>query len=102
MDRLLLAREDDYEPTVCEWVYFALDPGECRIKIGWTRDVQRRLRDLRRTCRGLELLGALRGGYNLERAMHGRFRAYRCSGTREWYSSVIAAEVLGLLGEGVA
>ncbi len=88
---------DAAEPAVSTHVYFALDPDACQIKIGISENVPRRIADLS-TDRGrpLDLLGTLQGGYNLERAMHGRFRPYRVEG-REWYSSEIVAEVAALL-----
>lgn len=81
-------------------VYFLLDREACQIKIGWTQNVKARIRDLtRQRGRPLELLGVLAGDYNLERAMHGRFRQWRVEG-REWYSSEIAADVLLILRNG--
>lgn len=88
---------DDYEPTISERVYALLDPEACQIKIGWTKDVPRRQRDLeRQRGRKLELLGTMTGGYNLERAMHGRFREHRRE-ANEWYSSEIIRELVPLL-----
>ncbi len=91
--------DGDDNPEYTTWdtvVYFALDRDACQIKIGWSGNLDRRIDDLRRARPSLELLGSLDGGYDLERAMHGRFRDYRCEG-REWYTSEIAADVLRLL-----
>jgi hypothetical protein len=90
---------DRYEPTVVSRVYFILDAPACQIKIGYahTGDVAGRLAaHERKRGRKLDLLGSLPGGYDLERAMHGRFRDYRRE-AREWYSSEIIGEVAGLL-----
>jgi hypothetical protein len=76
-------------------VYFVLDRDACQVKIGLTDNLERRMCELgwRRKGHELELLASLDGGYNLERAMHGRFRPWRVEG-REWYSSEIAQDVL--------
>lgn len=89
---------DRYEPVVVSRVYFILDPEACQIKIGYTEgDVDDRLRaHEKKRGHKLDLLGSLPGGYDLERAMHGRFRDYRRE-AREWYSSEIIGEVAGLL-----
>lgn len=90
---------DHYEPTVLSRVYFILDAEVCQIKIGYVHDgnVNRRLRAWeRRRGRKLDLLGSLTGGYDLERALHGRFRPYRRE-ANEWYSSEIIGEVAELL-----
>ena len=80
------------------FVYFVLDPALCQVKIGWTMDVGRRVRDIERLeGRHLELLGAIAGGYDLERALHARFEPWRANGTREWYSTEIVADVLRLI-----
>lgn len=77
-----MGQHDYYEPVVTSRVYFALDPDACQIKIGYTaRTPEERLAELRERRPNLELLGSLRGGYKLERAMHMRFRDYR-RGTR--------------------
>lgn len=89
---------DVYEPTVLSRVYFILDAEACQIKIGYTeRSVEGRLKaHERKRGRKLDLLGSLPGGYDLERAMHGRFQKYRRE-AHEWYSSEIIGELAPLL-----
>jgi hypothetical protein len=89
---------DRYEPTIVSQVYFLLDAEACQIKIGYTEnsvEVRQRAHEKQRG-RKLELLGTMRGGYDLERAMHGRFRDYRRE-ANEWYSSEIIGELVPLL-----
>jgi len=89
--------DDGYEPTRLERVYFLLDREACQIKIGWTRDLDRRKRQIEHERgRPMELLGVLPGGYDLERSMHAQFGAYRREG-REWYSSEIIGAIAPLL-----
>jgi hypothetical protein len=92
-----MGEHDYYEPVVTSSVYFALDPDACQIKIGYTsRTPEERLHELRERRPNLELLGSLRGGHRLERAMHTRFRDYKREG-QEWFSSEIIADVAELL-----
>jgi hypothetical protein len=78
-------------------VYVLLDAEACQVKIGISEDVERRVADLSRIRgRPLDLIGTMRGGYDLERAMHGRFREFRREG-QEWYSSEILGDLEGLL-----
>lgn len=93
-----MGAHDWHEPTLLTRVYFVLDREVCQIKVGYTRrSVAARVRELeRKRGRKLELLGTLTGGYDLERAMHGRFREYRREG-HDWYGSEIIADVAALL-----
>jgi len=80
-------------------VYFLLDYDASQVKIGFTEGTaESRLRKWQshRPTHRLELLGVLRGSYDLERCMHGRFAQYRVEG-REWYSAEILPEVMELL-----
>lgn len=80
-------------------MYFLLDYDASQVKIGYTEgSAEGRLQQYqqRRSTHRLELLGSLRGGYDLERCMHGRFAQYRVEG-REWYSAEILPEVMELL-----
>lgn len=78
-------------------VYFLLDAEAAQIKIGFTKNLSQRIANLSLgRGRPLDLLGTLRGGRRLERALHARFRPYRRWG-REWYSTEIIAEVQQLL-----
>jgi hypothetical protein len=78
-------------------VYALLDREVCQVKIGFTaKSARGRQREHeRRRGRRLELLGVMRGGRSLERAMHARFANHRAE--REWFGSEIAAELLPLL-----
>jgi hypothetical protein len=92
-----MGEHDYYEPVITSRVYFALDPDACQIKIGYTtRTPEQRLQELQARRPNLELLGSLRGGHRLERAMHNRFRNYKREG-QEWFSSEIIADVAELL-----
>lgn len=89
--------DDPYEETPLRRVYFLLDRDACQVKIGITGNLDKRIATLsQERHRPLELLGSMRGGYDLERAMHGRFRDYRVE-RNEWYSSEIVGELAGLL-----
>lgn len=90
----------DYEPfTILGRVYFARDTESGHVKIGLTGNLRRRMQQLS-SVRGhpVELLGAMHGGHDLEKAMHSRFREHRVEG-REWFSAVILPEVLDILTE---
>lgn len=85
------------DETPLTHVYFALDAETSQVKIGYTTNLVRRMSQLeRQRGRKLDLLGSMRGGYNLERAMHGRFSKYRVEGN-EWYSAEILGELVALL-----
>jgi hypothetical protein len=88
----------EYDETPLGWVYFILDPNAAQIKIGYTagRTIGRRLAQHRLRRKDLTVLGTLRGGRSLERALHSRFAEHRREG-REWFSSEIAADVLWLI-----
>jgi hypothetical protein len=86
------------KPRYSRHVYFLLDHDACEIKIGLSTNVKRRQTSLEwERGRKLELLGTMSGGDKLERAMHSRFRDHRKRG--EWFSSVIAADVLQLIAQ---
>lgn len=92
----------EYEGLPSRHVYFALDAEVSQIKIGISDNVDRRVTELgRERGRELDLLGSMRGGYDLERAMHGRFRDYRRE-RNEWYSAEIIGEVEALLAQDAA
>jgi hypothetical protein len=56
-----------------------------RVKIGWTRDPRKRLKDLQTGSPvELYLIGAIPGGREDERAMHERFALSRMHG--EWFA----------------
>ena len=89
--------DPNYDGTILERVYFALDSDAAQVKVGWTHNVDRRLAQLRhQRQRPIELLGTLRGGYNLERSLHQQFAPYRRE-AREWYSTEILPLVSDLL-----
>jgi len=64
----------------------------CRIKIGYTTDLERRMTELSPD----ELLATESGGRDLERRRHDQFAAYRIRG--EWFrdSPALAAHIRGL------
>ena len=97
VDRQLPRYDADYDLTILGRVYFALDTQAAQVKVGLTGNVTRRLASLsRERGRPLELLGTLRGGYDLERCLHRRFAPWRAE-AREWYSTEILPLVLDLL-----
>lgn len=88
---------EPYDETPLTKVYFLLDADACQVKIGITGNLTQRIANLNsERGRKLDLLGTMTGGYDLERAMHGRFHRYRVEG-REWYSSEIVGELVPLL-----
>jgi hypothetical protein len=89
--------EAEHDETILSRVYAILDAEACQVKIGMTVNITRRLGELSsERGRAVEVLGTMRGGYDLERAMHGRFRRYRRE-RREWYSTEILGELIPLL-----
>lgn len=97
----VLGQHDDEAPEgiPLRSVYVVLDAEASQVKIGISANVPDRLRRLsRERGRQLELIGTMRGGYDLERAMHGRFRPYRRE-RYEWYSAEILGELTGLLDD---
>lgn len=79
-----------------EWVYFVQEGTSGPIKIGATSNVIGRTRSLQlATWRTLNLLGACKGGRDLERALHARFRSHEIAG--EWFHPV--PDLLGYVAE---
>lgn len=78
-----------YKPQRRGYVYFIQDGEHGDIKIGWSVDPDRRLRDLRvahATRSRLRLLAAIPGHRKLERELHERFAP--CRGEGEWFAPV--------------
>lgn len=67
------------------WVYFIRD--EARVKIGYSYDPHRRIREIK-THSPIELLAVVLGGPARERRLHRKFAAHRIDGTREWFHLV--------------
>lgn len=65
------------------YVYF-VRRNDGRIKIGFSKDVGRRKRDLESAAGPLELLLTLPGDYVLEQALHNKFKASHAHG--EWFN----------------
>lgn len=67
---------DEHKPDSCSFdrsnvVYFAQPEGEQRVKIGWTNDVPRRLRELRKVTRKpMHLLATVQADHKTEIAIH--------------------------------
>ena len=95
--RLRVSRERN---TLVGKVYFAEAMGTDRIKIGWTRDVTRRLESLRCGCPvRLVLLGTMAGTLAEEYRLHRLFRALRSDGGSEWFHAT--AELRAFIAEHV-
>lgn len=76
-------------------VYFVLAIGTNRVKIGYTRDCDRRLNELKTSCPfGIVVLGWKSGGPEIERVLHKRFKKYRRY--REWFE--VSDSILGYIG----
>lgn len=68
-------------------VYFAFDPAAARVKIGTTRSLPRRFRQVELSVgRPLRLLLTLPGDERVERALHRRFASDRRART-EWFDA---------------
>lgn len=68
-------------------VYFIRAEGSDAIKIGFTTDLKRRIRNLEcASGRKVTLLHAMPGTYDDERSLHRRFKAARLDG--EWFEAV--------------
>ncbi|HET9968528.1 MAG TPA: DNA methyltransferase [Streptosporangiaceae bacterium] len=81
-------REDDR-------VYFAVSGDGNRVKIGKTWNVAARLEDLRRGDPALRSLGSIPGSFEIEHALHKRFRGHRLDG--EWFSYEPISEAIAAL-----
>jgi hypothetical protein len=69
------------------WVYFLHDPSTSRIKIGFSANVEKRMRSLQTgSSSALVLLGKMVGTDEDERSLHQRFQAHRVGG--EWFHAV--------------
>jgi len=87
---------DAIPDTPTEWVY-AVRQGNY-IKIGLSRNVANRLRELQTSSpEPLHLVGTFAGGRRLERLLHQRFADHRVRG--EWFSLRILPELLDMLAE---
>lgn len=65
-------------------VYFIV--ADCFVKIGWTVDARKRLKELQTGCPfPMELRALLPGGVREETALHQRFKAYRIRRGNEWF-----------------
>jgi hypothetical protein len=65
---------------------YVVEAGETGLfKIGYAKDIQKRLADLQTGCPfKLKLFGTIPGGRDMERTMHILYKPYRTSG--EWFS----------------
>jgi hypothetical protein len=79
------------------WVYLLQSQGaQGVVKVGWTQDLHKRVRDLRaHHPHDLHLVAALPGSRGLERTLHQRLAARRLRG--EWYVREVIADVSALL-----
>lgn len=70
-------------------IYFLQREPDGIIKIGWSCDIPRRMKQLVRRDTSLILLGVCVGGYEYEQQLHKRFSSYRLVFERrrnkEWY-----------------
>lgn len=71
------ARDEDH-------VYFALSADGQQVKIGKSWNPRVRVEDLLRANPGLTLLGSIPGSFDIETALHKRFRGHRLTG--EWFA----------------
>ena len=67
-----------------EMVYFAVGRVTGLIKVGHSRNTERRLKGLRSSSEGVGLLATMPGGKELESALHRCFKRSWCRG--EWYN----------------
>lgn len=78
------------------WVYFLHDPSTQRIKIGFSSNVEKRVRGLQTgSSSTLAILGKMKGTAEDERSLHQRFGAHRVSG--EWFHA--APELTAFVAE---
>lgn len=70
------------------FVYFVEDVAAKAIKVGHATNVSRRMSGLRTGNVSLALIGSVRGGRDLEAALHHRFRHHHRAG--EWFDAVPA------------
>lgn len=83
-------------PTDNGWVYFIRAVQTGRIKIGFSLDPSRRLRELEFGCpEDLELITQIPGSFFRERGLHKRFAVHRARG--EWFEP--APELLDYIKE---
>lgn len=79
--------EMSYKQNTNGFIYFIKDTGNNKIKIGWTKDVNRNLKNLQRgNPNKLILLGYVKGFLQEEKNIHSfKFNEYKVKGTNEWY-----------------
>lgn len=78
--------EDFIRPTRDTWIYFVRAMPSDEIKIGFTARPRERFSELQMgTTEKLELLGIVKGGFNLEESLHNRFKSQRIRG--EWHKN---------------
>lgn len=86
------------------YVYAIGDADHRHVKIGYTNDPQRRLRNIRITCPfAVSILWHTEGGVILEDALHGYFADYHSFG--EWFefpAGQNAVELIGQAAEAIA
>lgn len=83
------------------WVYFIQAGKNGAVKIGWTRQPDRRFRALQTSQHSqLRFLGVIPGDRTLERQLHQRFAVHRMKG--EWFkrSGVVGAIMPMILDHG--
>jgi hypothetical protein len=66
-------------------VYFVQRSSDEAIKIGFTSDMERRLRELRKGASAVQLLAAIPGSKPSELALHDRFSVDRIDPNDEWF-----------------
>jgi hypothetical protein len=82
-------------------IYFTQDTQTRAIKIGYSKNPQKRRAGLQSSTPGqLVLLGYVPGGLEYERAFHDKFAAYRLHG--EWFSGEITSEVMRIISQEAA
>jgi hypothetical protein len=71
-------------PGTQSWVYFIHDPFMDLVKIGTTKSLRRRFRELQLTVSAsIVFLGAIKGDVEDEKALHKMFSAFRFH--KEWF-----------------
>ena len=67
-------------------VYFALNPKNKTVKIGWSGHVAARMAGLRwQFGHQVQLIGCVQAIRAAEKVIHARFRSHRVEGEREWF-----------------
>jgi len=66
-------------------IYLIQEDHSQHIKLGYSKDVTRRISELRRHCGKLKVLKIVSGSLQQEKNLHRKLAPFRVPNTNEWY-----------------